>query len=60
MRLKLQNSSSSSKTIVSTTVSRPNELTGARGKVASFIPFVTASGERIPDILVLPINFGNL
>ncbi|KAJ3082435.1 hypothetical protein HDU99_002674 [Rhizoclosmatium hyalinum] len=43
MRLKLFNSSSSSKAIM-----------------AGFIPFVTASGKRILDVLVLPISFGNL
>ncbi|KAJ3077911.1 hypothetical protein HDU99_000904, partial [Rhizoclosmatium hyalinum] len=60
MRLKLFNGSSNSKTLVSKLISRPNKLTGTRSKMASFIPFVTAAGERILDVLVLPINLGNL
>ncbi|ORY42460.1 hypothetical protein BCR33DRAFT_295503 [Rhizoclosmatium globosum] len=40
--------------------SRPAVKTGTRSKKVSFIPYVTAAGERILDVLVLPINRGNL
>ncbi|KAI9329077.1 hypothetical protein BDR26DRAFT_949088 [Obelidium mucronatum] len=57
MRIKLKNSSSNARAIVSTLIARPNKITGTRGQVASFIPFVTANGERILDVIVLPSKF---
>ncbi|KAI9327728.1 hypothetical protein BDR26DRAFT_940309 [Obelidium mucronatum] len=60
IQMKLQNSSSSSKALVSTAVDCANKLTGSRGQVASLIPFVTASGSCILNVIVLPTKFGNL
>ncbi|ORY25282.1 hypothetical protein BCR33DRAFT_806773 [Rhizoclosmatium globosum] len=60
MRIKLQNDNSQSTVLESTLVARPGEVKGDRSKHASFLSFVVATGEQVMDVLILPLEFGNL
>ncbi|ORY20760.1 hypothetical protein BCR33DRAFT_818007 [Rhizoclosmatium globosum] len=60
MRIKLQNSNSQSRNLKRTLIARSGEIKGGKSKHASFILFVVATGERVMDVLILPLEFGNL